>query len=123
MKKIIIISSVIFISFFVGSLTLAAKLVPGEVPVVEPLQPPPQNTKPNVSGNIQSTNQIEPSLLNDKQESTEEEALGSEDFPTIVADPFLPENFKGSRPWLLAAAVAAIGGGLLGFWIHERKKK
>lgn len=123
MKKIIISSSLIFTLLVLVSPASAAKLVPGEVPVVEPLQPPPQNTKPNVSGNIQSTNQIEPSLLNRDQETTEEEALGSEDFPSKVTDPFLPENFKSSRPWLIAALVAAIGGGLIGFWVHEKKKK
>ena len=40
----------------------AAKSIPGEVPKLEPLQPPPFDVAPNLSHNIQDQGQVAPGL-------------------------------------------------------------
>lgn len=100
---------------------LAARTVPGQVPILQPLQPPPENAKPNVSGNIQSGNPQAPSgadqqsPLNDNQDSQPGEQEIASPFPISASS-------HATTSWVFAALIAVLLGAGLGYWLHIRKK-
>lgn len=100
---------------------LAARTVPGEVPILEPLQPAPENTKPNVSANIYNGNPLapgeeasNPSPVQDNSPALEQV---QESLPLPVA-----ETKNSFFAWFLTALVVILVGSGIGYWIHIRNK-
>jgi hypothetical protein len=103
---------IIFLSFAIFSPVFAAKIVPGTVPQVQPLQPAPAGISPGFTKNIQSKGQqiINGSFVN---------ATNSQENHTGPS--FLPSKALGSQRWIgwLAALVLA---GLIAWFFYKKNK-
>lgn len=118
--RIIFVMAVIFMTFGLAPTASAVRTIPGNVPVLVPLQPAPENTKPNVSSNIengipQAPEQTENATVPQDQsvEST------SPQVPLVIPQ----TSEKGYSAWLIFAAFAVLLGGAIGYWLHIKAKK
>lgn len=119
-KRIIFVLSFIVLISSLPYGALAARTVPGNVPILDPLQPPPENTKPNVSNNIHSGNPTPPG----QEESIEERTTSPqalEEIKDTLPLP-LPESNNSSWAWLITALIIILIGFGIGYLVHIRNK-
>ena len=104
-------------------LVSAAKIVPGQMPVLPPLQQPVENAKPNVSGSIQSQNAVfqEPAAGGEQTAGNTKNSQ-PDSFVDKTSILNLPSGSGASVTWIIFALVALALGGGLGYWLHVRRK-
>lgn len=116
----IVFVGVLFISLAFSPIAFAARTVPGNIPELAPLQPIPENTKPNVSGNIERVGSEE--VVQESNASLGNAPQALEELQENLPLP-LPESSSSPWVWLVAMLALVATGGGIGYWAHIRNKR
>ena len=104
---------IFFISFFLAMPAYAAKQVKGDVPNVQPLQPPAVGVRPNYSKNIQYSDPSRPAPVVPDQKKPEQNVA------PIQQE--LSAQIHKSYPWALIVTLLLGLGALYLVWKNTRK--
>ena len=110
--------TIFLLSFVLASPALAAKQVPGEVPVFQPLQPTPPDTAPNFGHNVQNSDPAHP--LPSSHPSGQSDSYVQPSKTAEVVIPGITYQKTENWYWWLAVTIVFFVGI---FWIIQKLKK